>query len=64
MSDTESKPKPKRQMTPEAGERMLANLKKGREAKARKLAEAKQKQNGNTEKERAWTRVDEPRQLE
>lgn len=60
MSDTE-KPK-KRQMTPEARERMLANLKKGREAKARKLAEAKKKKemekgqinddtivNGNTE---------------
>ena len=42
MSDTE-KPK-KRQMTPEARERMLANLKKGRGAKAKKLAEAK-KQN-------------------
>ena len=49
MSDTD-KPK-KRQMTPEARERMLANLKKGREAKARKLAEAKKKkemENNNT----------------
>ena len=47
MSDTE-KPK-KRQMTPEARERMLANLKKGREAKAKKLAEAKKaKMNGTT----------------
>ena len=47
MSDTE-KPK-KRQMTPEARERMLANLKKGREAKAKKLAEAKKtKPNGTT----------------
>jgi hypothetical protein len=40
MSDTEDKPK-KRQMSPEAREKMLANLKKGREAKSRKLAEAK-----------------------
>ena len=47
MSDTE-KPK-KRQMSPEARERMLANLKKGREAKAKKLAEAKKsKLNGTT----------------
>ena len=47
MSDTE-KPK-KRQMTPEAREKMLANLKKGREAKAKKLAEAKKaKLNGTT----------------
>ena len=46
MSDTEAPPtteaKPaKRQMTPEQREKMLANLKKGREAKARKLAERK-----------------------
>jgi hypothetical protein len=40
MSDTEDKPK-KRQMSPEAREKMLANLQKGREAKSRKLAEAK-----------------------
>jgi len=41
--------KPKRQMSPEARERMLANLKKGREAKSRKLAEAKKsKLNGTT----------------
>ena len=48
MSDTEDKPK-KRQMSPEARERMLANLKKGREAKAKKLAKAKKaKANGTT----------------
>ena len=46
MSDTEAPQQPtvkpaKRQMTPEARERMLANLKKGREAKAKKLAERK-----------------------
>ena len=46
MSDTEAPPqteaKPaKRQMTPEARERMLANLKKGRETKARQNAERK-----------------------
>mgnify|MGYP003652361453 CR=1 FL=1 len=46
MSDTEAPPptevKPaKRQMSPEARERMLANLKKGRETKARKNAERK-----------------------
>ena len=46
MSDTEAQQQPtvkpaKRQMTPEARERMLANLKKGREAKAKKLAERK-----------------------
>jgi len=39
MPDTEEKPK--RQMTPEARERMLSNLAKGRAAKSRKLAEAK-----------------------
>jgi hypothetical protein len=48
MSDTEDKPK-KRQMSPEAREKMLANLKKGRETKSRKLAEAKKsKLNGTT----------------
>ena len=48
MSDTEDKPK-KRQMSPEAREKMLANLKKGREAKSRKLAEAKKsKLNGTS----------------
>ena len=45
MSDTEAPQQPtvkpaKRQMT-EARERMLANLKKGRETKAKKLAERK-----------------------
>ena len=40
MSDQEDKPK-KRQMTPEAREKMLANLKRGRAIKAKKLADAK-----------------------
>ena len=48
MSETD-KPK-RRQLTPEARERMLANLKKGREAKARKLAASKKEnQNSNGE---------------
>ena len=44
MSDTEEAQTPvkaKRTMTPEARERMLANLAKGREAKLKKLSEAK-----------------------
>ena len=45
MSDTEEAPTPvkaKRTMTPEARERMLANLAKGREAKLKKAAERRQ----------------------
>ena len=54
MSDTEEAPTPvkaKRTMTPEARERMLANLAKGREAKLKKAAERRQSKSDQEKRE-------------
>ena len=63
MSDTEAAPEPakaKRTMTPEARERMLANLAKGREAKLKKLSEAKKIRDEENDKKLRDLGVSEP----
>ena len=63
MSDTEAAPQPakaKRTMTPEARERMLANLAKGREAKLKKLSEAKKVRDEENDKKLRDLGVSEP----
>ena len=63
MSDTEAAPQPakaKRTMTPEARERMLANLAKGREAKLKKLSEAKKIRDEENDKKLRDLGVSEP----